>query len=94
MSYTVRVAPSALQELSARVPEGVGTACIRFVYGALAADPRAVGTALRGPFEGLWRSARGEYRIHYRIDDEHGTVDILDMTHTNQLAVRALLPES
>ena len=91
MTYTVRVAPGAARELARRVPHAVGTACIRFVYGSLATDPRLVGIPLRMPFEGLWRSARGEYRIHYRIDDDSRTVDVLDMTHANQLAVRALV---
>jgi mRNA-degrading endonuclease RelE of RelBE toxin-antitoxin system len=90
MTYTVRVAPGAAGELAMRVPQAVGLACIRFVYGPLAADPRAVGIPLRPPFEGLWRSARGEYRIHYRIDDASRTVDVLDMTHANQSAIRAL----
>jgi mRNA-degrading endonuclease RelE of RelBE toxin-antitoxin system len=40
-----------------------------------------VGTPLRKPFEGQWRARRGEYRIRYAIDDDAGTIHILDIDH-------------
>lgn len=91
MSYTVRVSPSAVRELTDRLPDAVGWACLRFVYGQLAVEPREVGTPLLAPFDGLWHATRGEYRVHYRLDDEAATIDVLDMTHRNGLVTRALL---
>lgn len=91
MSYTVRVAPAAGEELAERLPATVAAACVRFLYGPLAADPYRVGTSLRAPFDGQWETERGEYRIRYRIDDSARTIDVLDLSYRNQVAARALL---
>ena len=63
------------------LPEAVAAACIEFGFGPLAQDPRRVGARLRKPFEGQWRARRGEYRVGYRIDNETGTVYVLDIDH-------------
>jgi mRNA interferase RelE/StbE len=92
MPYTVRVAPSAARHLAKRMPDRVGVACVQFVYGPLAADPRGVGRPLHEPFDGYWSAERGEYRVYYRIDDVASVLDILDMSNRNEIAIRSLLP--
>lgn len=54
---------------------------MEFLYGPLADHPRRVGAPLRKPFEGHWRARRGEYRVRYTIDDNAGTVRVLDISH-------------
>jgi mRNA interferase RelE/StbE len=79
VSHRVVVARSAARRLAEDLPEAVAAACIEFVFGPLAQDPRRVGAPLRKPFEGQWRARRGEYRVRYRIDDETRTVYVLDI---------------
>ncbi|MDA8357520.1 MAG: type II toxin-antitoxin system RelE family toxin [Acidimicrobiales bacterium] len=81
MSHRVIVARSAARRLAEDLPEAVAAACIEFVLGPLAEDPRRVGAPLRKPFEGQWRARRGEYRVRYRIDEETRTVYVLDIDH-------------
>ena len=81
MSHRVIVARSAARRLAEDLPEAVAAACIEFVLGPLAEDPRRVGVPLRKPFEGQWRARRGEYRVRYRIDEETRTVYVLDIDH-------------
>ncbi|MHB1555820.1 MAG: type II toxin-antitoxin system RelE family toxin [Acidimicrobiales bacterium] len=81
MSPRVIVARSAARRLAEDLPEAVAAACIEFVLGPLAEDPRRVGAPLRKPFEGQWRARRGEYRVRYRIDEETRTVYVLDIDH-------------
>jgi mRNA-degrading endonuclease RelE of RelBE toxin-antitoxin system len=73
------MAESAARRVAEHLPEAAAGACIEFVFGSLAEDPRRVGAPLRKPFEGQWRARRGEYRVRYRIDDEIRTVDVLDV---------------
>ena len=75
------MARSAARRLPEHLPEAAAAACIEFVFGPLADDPRRVGAPLRKPFEGQWRARRGEYRVRYRIDDENRTVYVLDIDH-------------
>ena len=81
MSHRVVVARTAARRLAEALPDAVAAACIEFVFGPLAQDPRRVGAPLRKPFEGQWRARRGEYRVRYRIDDETRTVYVLDIDH-------------
>lgn len=81
MSFRVVVAQSAARRLADQLPESVAAACVEFIFGALAADPRRVGAPLRKPFEGQWRARRGEYRVRYRIDEQAETVYVLDVDH-------------
>ncbi|MHB1446664.1 MAG: type II toxin-antitoxin system RelE family toxin, partial [Acidimicrobiales bacterium] len=85
MSFRVLVARSAARRLAERLPEPVAAACVEFIFGALAADPRRVGAPLRKPFDGQWRARRGEYRIRYRIDEDSQTVYVLDIDHRRDI---------
>ncbi len=81
MSHRVVLARSAARRLAEVLPEAVAAACVEFVFGPLAEDPRRVGAPLHKPFEGQWRARRGEYRVRYRIVDETQTVYVLDIDH-------------
>ena len=81
MSFRVVVTRSAARQLAERLPEAVAAACVEFLFGALAINPRRVGAALRTPFAGQWRARRGEYRVRYRIDDQEQVVYVLDIDH-------------
>jgi mRNA interferase RelE/StbE len=79
--YEVRVTRTAARQLAERLPESVAAACVEFLYGPLAAEPRRVGSALRKPFEGYWRARRGAYRVRYTIDDADHIVVVVDVSH-------------
>lgn len=81
MSFRVVVARTAARQLAEHLPEAVAGACVEFIFGALAENPRRVGAPLRKPFDGQWRARRGEYRVRYRIDEQTQTVYILDADH-------------
>jgi mRNA interferase RelE/StbE len=81
LNHRVVVARSAARRLAEDLSAAVSAACLEFVFGPLAEDPRRVGAPLRKPFEGQWRARRGEYRVRYRIDDETRTVYVLDIDH-------------
>jgi mRNA interferase RelE/StbE len=81
VAYRVQVTRTAARQLTERLPEAAASACVEFLYGPLAADPRRVGAPLRKPFEGQWRARRGEYRVRYLIDDQNDTVTVMDISH-------------
>ncbi|SEQ41919.1 ParE toxin of type II toxin-antitoxin system, parDE [Microlunatus flavus] len=59
----------------------MAAACVEFLFGPLASNPRRVGAPLRPPIAGQWRARRGEYRVRYRIDDDEQVVHVLDVDH-------------
>lgn len=61
-----------------RLPEKVATAAVEFIYGSLSRNPQRVGKALRFELAGLHSARRGDYRIIYRIDDDHVTIIAID----------------
>lgn len=79
--YRIILSPGARRALTHTLPEAAAFAAWEFITGPLAAKPRAVGTPLRAPFEGLWRARRGEYRVRYRIDHANRQVIIVDVDH-------------
>lgn len=81
MAYEVRVARTAARRLAELLPPSVAAACVEFIFGPLADEPRRVGAPLRPPFEGQWRARRGEYRVRYEIDEDKGLVTVLDVDH-------------
>ncbi len=52
MTCRVQVARTAARQLADALPEAVATACVEFLYGPLAENPRRVGAPLRKPLEG------------------------------------------
>ncbi len=79
--YEVRVQGPARRAVDERLPEEVTAAVIEFLTGPLSTDPWRVGKALVGPLAGCHGARRGTYRVVYRIDEEEGTVHVLDVGH-------------
>ena len=65
----------------ARLPEKIATAVVEFLYGSLAANPYRVGQPLKLGLEGLYSARRGDYRVIYRIDEQHHRVDVVAIEH-------------
>ena len=78
MTYQVHVARTAARQLTERLPEAVAAACVEFLYGPLAENPRRVGTPLCKPLECCWR---GECRVRFTIVNSTQTVEVLDISH-------------
>ncbi len=68
-----------------RLPEKVATAAVEFLYGSLAANPRRVGKPLKLGLDGLHSARRGDYRVIYRIDDQHRRVDVVAIEHRSDI---------
>ena len=82
--FEVDWAATALRSLD-RLPAKVATACVEFIYGDLAANPRRVGHALRFDFEGKHSARRGDFRVVYEIDERAGVVTILAISHRSDV---------
>ena len=68
-----------------RLPEKVATAVVEFLYGSLAANPHRVGKPLKLGLEGLHSARRGDYRVIYRIDDQHRRIDVMAIEHRSDV---------
>ena len=79
-AHDVEWASAALRAID-RWPEKATTAVIEFVYTSLATSPHRVGRRLRFALHGLCGARRGDYRIVYRIDDDHTTIVIDTIAH-------------
>jgi mRNA-degrading endonuclease RelE of RelBE toxin-antitoxin system len=69
----------------ARLPEKAATAAVEFLYGSLAASPHRVGKPLKLGLDGLHSARRGDYRVIYRIDDQHRRVDVVAIEHRSDV---------
>ena len=69
----------------ARLPEKVATAAVEFLYGSLAASPHRVGKPLELGIDGLHSARRGDYRVIYRIDDQHRRVNVMAIEHRSDI---------
>jgi mRNA interferase RelE/StbE len=75
---------SALRRLD-RIPEKAAAACIEFIYGSLAENPRRVGRELRLDLAGKHSARRGDFRVIYGIDDTAGVVVIIAIDHRSDV---------
>lgn len=82
--YEVEWTRSALRRLD-RIPDKAAAACIEFVYGALADNPRRVGRELRLDLAAKHSARRGDFRIIYDIDDTAGVVTIIAIDHRSDV---------
>lgn len=82
--YQIRISARAERDLL-RLPEKIGTACVEFIFGALAESPYRVSGALSGPFAGLRSARRGSYRIIYRIDEQRQQIDVVHIDHRSDV---------
>lgn len=79
--YDVVFTRSARRALENTLPEAVAAAAFEFIVGALAANPKRVGTPLREPLAPLYSARRGEYRVLYRIEDDRLVIEIITIEH-------------
>lgn len=82
--FTIEWASSALRALN-RLPEKIATACVEFVHGSLAENPRRVGHALRFDLEDKHSARRGDFRIVYEIEDDRRVVTVLAVDHRSDI---------
>lgn len=78
--YGIEWTSSARRSLD-RIPEKAATACIEFVYGALAENPQRFGRELRLELLGKRSARRGDFRVIYEIDDEQRVVTVIAIDH-------------
>jgi mRNA interferase RelE/StbE len=83
-AYEVVWARSALRSLD-RLPEKAASACIEFVYRALAQNPQRVGRELRLELVGKRSARRGDFRVIYEIDDEQRVVTVIAIDHRSDV---------
>lgn len=81
MTYEVVVTRRARRDLAEHLPAAAAAACLEFLRGDLAANPRRVGKPLRGELEGLHSARRGVFRVIYRIDDGRVVVEVIHIAH-------------
>lgn len=79
--YEVVFTRSARRALEHDLPEKVAAAAFEFIVGALCENPRRVGKPLREPLAPLYSARRGEYRVLYRIVDEHLIIEVVSVVH-------------
>jgi mRNA interferase RelE/StbE len=79
--FDVRVPPAARRALAEQLPEAVAAAVLDFLDGPLAENPLRVGKPLVGPLAGCLGARSGTYRVIYRVDLDHRTVQVLDIDH-------------
>lgn len=82
--YEIEWTRSALRRLD-RIPEKAAAACIEFVYGPLAENPRRVGRELRLDLAGRHSARRGDFRVIYEIDDTAGVIAIIAVDHRSDV---------
>jgi mRNA interferase RelE/StbE len=83
-AYDVDWTRSALRGLD-RLPEKAASACIEFVYGALAENRKRVGGELRFELTGKRSARRGDFRVIYEVDDDEHTVTIIAIDHRSDV---------
>ena len=75
-SWTLRVAPGVWRTL-AKLTHPVALSLTELMTGPLVAQPHVVGRPLLKDLSGYRAVRHGPYRVVYRIDDEHRSVDVV-----------------
>lgn len=92
-AYSIRFTSRAARDVDG-LPEKIATACVAFIFGALAENPQRVGKPLRAELAGLHSARRGDYRVIYGILDDTHTVEILHVQRRSDVyRLRAKLIE-
>jgi mRNA interferase RelE/StbE len=79
--YELVLTPPATRAIQSGLPEGVATAVIELLTGALVENPHRVGTQLREDFAGIYSARRGTYRVLYRINEVQRELVVLRIEH-------------
>jgi mRNA interferase RelE/StbE len=67
--------------LAEQLPDAAAVACIAFIAGPLAENPRRVGKPLRNELAGTYSARRGEFRVIYDIDDDRIRTEVISIRH-------------
>ena len=78
--YEVRITARAARDLR-RLPEKVAAACVEFIFGPLAHDPRPLSKPLVGELTGHYAARRGSYRVVFRIPDRALVIEVVHIAH-------------
>jgi mRNA interferase RelE/StbE len=78
--YTVAFTPAARRGL-ARLPLAVAAALFEHITGPLADNPQRLGKPLEQPYDDVWTTRRGEYRVLYTINDAEQVVTVAAVAH-------------
>lgn len=79
--YELVITPTVRRQLTDILPEAVAAAAYELIVGPLLDNPHRVGRRLQAPLADRHSARRGTYRVIYRIDDDAGTVSVLDVVH-------------
>lgn len=79
--FTLVITPTARRQLAEHLPAAVAFAAHEFIVGALLGSPHRDGKRLHPPLEDRHSARRGTYRVIYRVDDDQGTVTVVDVSH-------------
>ena len=82
--YSVQITARAERDLQ-RLPEKIATACVEFIFGPLAENPRRVGKPLRDELVGLHSARRGDYRVVYGVGDDTRSVQIVHIARRSDV---------
>ena len=82
--YSIRVTARAERDLQ-QLPEKIATACVEFIFGPLADNPRRVGKPLRAELVGLHSARRGDYRVVYGVAEDTRTVEIVHIARRSDV---------
>lgn len=80
-AYQLILAPPAIRAIQSGLSEGVASAVIEFLTGALIGNPHRVGKQLRGNLAGIHSARRGTYRVLYRLNEAQREVVVLRIEH-------------
>lgn len=72
---------SAVQRQLDRFPLPVAAAIYEHMTGPVAENPYRLGKRLDRPFDDVWVTRRGEYRVLYRINDEARVISVAAAAH-------------
>lgn len=82
--YSIRVTARAEPDLQ-QLPEKIATACVEFIFGPLAENPRRVGKPLRAELTGLHSARRGDYRVIYGIIEDTRIVEVVHVDRRSDI---------
>lgn len=81
MTYRIELSAAARRALAEELPEAAAIACIEFIRGPIAENPRRVGKPLRGELSGRYSARRGEFRVIYKIIESRILVRVVRIAH-------------
>ncbi|MDX1654553.1 MAG: type II toxin-antitoxin system RelE/ParE family toxin, partial [Candidatus Competibacteraceae bacterium] len=82
MTWRVEISNTAAKQVQ-RLDKGTQGRIRQFLRMRIATDedPRRIGHALQGPYQGLWRYRVGDYRLICRIQDDRLVVLVVTVGH-------------